>query len=204
MTKDFFTPIGRQFLGVPFAKPPVDVYRWRPPQQLDSWNGTRDAKDYGNNCWQSDTTFTPLSKMSEDCLYLDLYLPLEKDIKGPLPVMIFFYGGSWEWGAASWPPYSGKGTIENGAQVIFINANYRLGPLGFFGTPYMKSISPHGSVANYGLQDQRMAMRWIQENIAAFGGDPKRVTIWGESAGAGSVSNHLVMKRSWGDRKSVV
>jgi carboxylesterase type B len=187
----------RYFYGVPFAQPPVGALRWEPPVQEAQWSGVRDARNYAPSCVQPPNAFTELSKVSEDCLYLNFWLPSERKNPRPpsgYPVMLFFYGGSWTTGSAMFPLYSGKHLTEDG--VIAIAANYRLNVFGFLGSDRLRASD--NSTGNFGIQDQRLAMQWVQRNAAALGADPTRVMIFGESAGAGSVSNHLVRKRSWG------
>eukprot|EP01090_Pellita_catalonica_P003048 TRINITY_DN12678_c0_g1_i1.p1 TRINITY_DN12678_c0_g1~~TRINITY_DN12678_c0_g1_i1.p1 ORF type:complete len:361 (+),score=48.74 TRINITY_DN12678_c0_g1_i1:75-1085(+) len=123
---------------------------------------------------------------------------MTKRITTPLPVMVFFYGGSWTTGAASFPLYDGKYIIRDHKDVVIVTLNYRLGALGFMASEALARESKDGATGNYGLLDQRLALQWIQDNIAAFGGNPNKVLIYGESAGAGSVACHLVMPDSWG------
>ena len=189
----------RHFLGVPFAAPPVGDLRWRPPQPEAAWEGPRNAAVPGNSCMQSFSAFTIGSAISEDCLYLNVFAP-PANASHAVPVMVFFYGGSWESGSASCPLYYSENLVANGlaegAGVVVVTVNYRLSTFGFLGGEAMRDPSDN-STGNWGLQDQRRALRWVQRNIASFGGDPRRVTIFGESAGAGSVSAHLTSKQSW-------
>lgn len=184
------------FLGVPFAAPPVGALRWVAPQPVTPWTDVLDATWVRNSCVQPHDAFTLFTEESEDCLYLNVFAPVNSSVPGPLPIMLFFYGGSWEEGSASFIVYNPSVVINLVKDVIIITTNYRLGAFGFLGSDSLRAAD--GSVGNYGLQDQRAAMEWIQRNGAAFGGDVKRVTIFGESAGAGSVTNHLVSPRSQG------
>jgi para-nitrobenzyl esterase len=185
----------RIFKGVPFAAPPVGPLRWRSPQPPAKWSGTRSAKSFAPDClqWRNQSSMALVT--SEDCLYLNLWVPAKASSK-PLPVMMFFFGGSWAWGGTQFTVYDGGRILEKADDVIICTVNYRLGALGFIASAALSAES--GTSGNYGLLDQQAAMRFVQGNIAAFGGDPARLTIWGESAGAGSVSTHMVMPSSWG------
>ena len=189
----------RWFTGIPFAKSPVGDLRWSAPEPPDSWKGVRDAAKFGDSCMQSNSAELLGSGMSEDCLFLNVYAPSSNTStgsEGKLPVMLFFYGGSWSSGTASCPIYYGEKLVYNSDDaVILVTANYRLNGFGFLGADAMRDSD--GSTGNWGLLDQRQAMRWVRSHIAAFGGDPERVTIFGESAGAGSVACHLASKRSF-------
>ncbi|KAF0321083.1 carboxylesterase [Colletotrichum asianum] len=175
------------FLGVPFAQPPVGQLRYRWPQSLNtSFDEVRGATQQGYSCMQYRGTFN----MSEDCLTLNVVRPAGKPEK-PLPVLVWIYGGGLYTGSIADPQYNLSGIVkvsqEMGEPIISVAMNYRLNMYGFLQTP---ALLAEGS-SNAGLLDQRLALRWIQENIAAFGGDPDRVTIWGESAGAQSIAYHL-------------
>lgn len=193
----FFNNKTNGYLGVPFAAPPVGDLRWKPPQPAAEWSGIRDGSKFGDACPQSGA-FSFGVKTSEDCLYLNVFTPASPKTAGPLPVMMFMYGGSWKYGAASFPLYWGEYDEEDVQDVIIVTINYRLSIFGYLASSSLRAEDPDHTTGNYGIQDQRLAMTWIQDNIAAFGGDTSRVTIMGESAGAGSVSNHLVMPRSKG------
>ncbi len=176
------------FKGVPFAAPPVGPLRWREPQPVTPWQGVRPATEFGPNPMQErlfgDMNFGT-SKMSEDCLYLNIWTPA-RTMNERLPVLIYFNGGGWMAGSGSEPRYAGQAMARKG--VIAITANYREGIFGFFALPALSKESAwHGS-GNYGLMDQAAAIQWVKDNITAFGGDPSQITIAGESAGSFSIS----------------
>eukprot|EP00049_Salpingoeca_infusionum_P011926 m.210889 g.210889 ORF g.210889 m.210889 type:complete len:549 (-) comp15054_c0_seq7:267-1913(-) len=183
------------FLGIPFAQPPLGKLRWREPQPLEPWQGVRDALLYGPDCYSSKGDYIYLGNKSEDCLYLNVYRPAETVQGVKLPVMVWLFGGSWEYGGSSFFVYDGAAMADIG-QAIVVTTNYRLGAIGFSGSAALKGESPVGTTGNYGLQDQRMALEWVQANIEAFGGDKDNVLLFGESAGAGSVTNHVVLPHS--------
>jgi len=173
--------------GVPFAAPPVGDLRWRPPVHVAPWIGTRKADAFAPACMQVGVSMpgeTP-PKVSEDCLYLNIWTPAKTEHEH-LPVIVWIHGGGYINGSASMPLYWGDQLAHKG--VIVVTIAYRLGPLGFLAHPELTRESPHHSSGNYGLLDQIAALEWIQRNIAAFGGDPKNVTIAGQSSGAISVS----------------
>ena len=175
------------YRGVPFAVAPVGDLRWRPPQPPASWAGVRHADAFAPACMQVGVSMageTPPAT-SEDCLYLNIWTPARRP-GARLPVMVWFPGGGWTNGSASMPLYWGDALARRG--VIVVTAAYRLGPLGFLAHPELTRESPHGSSGNYGLMDQVAALQWVRRNIRAFGGDPQRVTIFGQSAGGYSVS----------------
>eukprot|EP00756_Hemistasia_phaeocysticola_P005774 Hpha_TRINITY_DN13493_c0_g1::TRINITY_DN13493_c0_g1_i1::g.131171::m.131171/K01049/ACHE; acetylcholinesterase len=193
------TALGVQrYLGVPFAQPPVGPLRWEAPQPVADWEGVREAAEYSKSCAQEPNVFDDFSGVSEDCLYLNLWMP---DKPAPpagekYAAMIFFYGGSWTSGSAMFPLYTGEAlTLGNNATVV-VTVNYRLAALGFLGSDFLRASD--GSAGNWGLQDQRMAMRWVHANAEHLNVDTSRIMIFGESAGAGSVSSHLVSHRSRG------
>jgi para-nitrobenzyl esterase len=181
----------RVFKGVPFAAPPVGELRWQEPQPVKDWQGARKADQFGPRCMQrpifTDMVFRS-NGMSEDCLYLNIWTPA-KSAKDKLPVLVYFYGGGFNAGDGSEPRYEGASMARRG--VVTLTVNYRLGVFGFFAHPELTRSSPHRASGNQGLLDQTAALRWVQRNIAAFGGDPKRVTIAGESAGSVSVSAQM-------------
>jgi carboxylesterase type B len=192
------------FKGLPFAAPPVGANRWRAPQPVAAWSSVRVAEAFGDACVQSKNAMTELFPVaiSEDCLYLNVYRPAGANASSSLPVMLFFHGGSYVLGAASFLPYEATERIGTAPEkVIIVTANYRLQALGYLGGELLRSElypgSPEKTTGNWGFLDQREAMRWVHRNIARFGGDPRAVTIFGESAGAGSVSAHLVSEGSW-------
>jgi para-nitrobenzyl esterase len=170
------------FKGIPYAAPPVGNLRWTPPQPFGRWNGLLDASSFGNQCTQGGTG-------SEDCLFLNIYVPnFKKNANkhhGAMPVMFWIHGGGLTAGAGS--DYDPTPLVEQG--VIVVTINYRLGYLGFFAQTALDSEGH--DAGNYGLMDQQFAMEWVQNNIAAFGGDPSNVTIFGESAGGHSVYANL-------------
>lgn len=172
------------FKGIPFAAPPVGALRWKAPQTVKAWSGVKQADAFGPACVQASSPYTQVSSMSEDCLYLNVWTPA-KAASDRLPVMVWIYGGAFTGGAASMGAYDG--TRLAGKGVVLVSLNYRLGPFGFLAHPALTKESGKGS-GNYGLQDQIAALRWVKDNITRFGGDPSRVTIFGESAGGISVS----------------
>jgi para-nitrobenzyl esterase len=175
------------YKGVPFAAPPLGDLRWRPPVHVAPWNGTRKADAFAPACMQVGVSMpgeTPPA-VSEDCLYLNIWTPA-KNAHQHLPVIVWIYGGGYVNGSASMPLYWGDQLAQKG--VIVVTIAYRLGMLGFLAHPELTRESPHQSSGNYGLMDQIAALEWVQRNIAAFGGDPKNVTIAGQSSGAISVS----------------
>lgn len=186
------------FKGVPFAAPPVGALRWKDPQPLPAWNGVRSAAEFGPRPMQlpvfGDMNFRS-SGMSEDCLYLNIWTP-DPSPDAQLPVMIYFYGGGFMAGDGSEPRYDGEQMARQG--IVALTANYRLNLFGYFSHPELSAESPHNSSGNYGYLDQNAALRWVRDNIAAFGGDPNRVTIVGESAGSISVNAQLVSPLSTG------
>lgn len=180
------------FKGVPFAAPPVGENRWRAPQPLQPWQGVRSAKKFGDDPMQGnpfgDMGFDA-EKKSEDCLYLNVWTP-SKTMTDRLPVVIYFNGGGLIAGSGSEPRYSGRQMARHG--IVAVTANYREGIFGFFSHPQLSKETSYKGSGNYGFMDQAAAIKWVYENIAAFGGDPKQITIVGESAGSMSVSALLV------------
>ena len=176
------------FKGVPFAAPPVGNLRWKAPQPAAHWEGVRMAKEYGPNPMQEnlfgDMNFGT-KKNSEDCLYLNIWTPA-KTMKEKLPVLIYFNGGGLMAGSGSEPRYAGDAMARKG--IISITANYREGIFGFFAHPQLSKETSYKGSGNYGFMDQVAAIQWVKDNIEAFGGDPDRITIVGESAGSMSVS----------------
>ena len=178
----------RAFKGIPFAEPPVGELRWRPPQPVRNWQDVRQAEKFGPRCMQrrvfSDMVFRS-DGMSEDCLYLNVWTPAKTDSES-LPVLVYFYGGGFVGGDGSEPRYDGEAMARKG--IVALTVNYRLTVFGFFAHPELTKESARHASGNQGLLDQAAALRWVQQNIAAFGGDPKKVTVAGESAGSISVS----------------
>jgi para-nitrobenzyl esterase len=178
----------RSFKGIPFAAPPVGELRWRAPQPVKPWEGERSADQFGPRCVQTARlgNIDPLNpRMSEDCLYLNVWTPA-KSAGERLPVMVWIYGGSFNVGAGSEPWYNGANLAKKG--VIVVTLNYRVDVFGFLAHPELTAESEHHASGDYGLMDQAAALGWVKRNIAAFGGDPGRVTVFGESAGSLSVS----------------
>ena len=173
------------FKGVPFAAPPVGDLRWRAPQPV-TWTGVRTATALAPPCMQPRSFLVPKEgpPPSEDCLYLNIWAPAKKPAQ-PLPVMVWIHGGAFTSGAATASMFDGTAFAHRG--VILVSIAYRLGPFGFLAHPELSRESGHGS-GDYGLQDQIAALHWVKTNIASFGGDVSRVTVFGQSAGAGSVS----------------
>ena len=175
------------YKGIPFAAPPVGQFRWREPQPVKPWSGVQMADKFAPACMQSGVSMpgeTP-PKVSEDCLYLNVWTP-SKHAGERLPVMVWIYGGGFTSGSASMPLYWGDRLSRKG--VIVVTFGYRVGPFGFLTHPELTRESPRHSSGNYGFMDQIAALKWVQRNIESFGGDPRRVTIAGQSAGATSVS----------------
>ncbi|NOT30622.1 MAG: carboxylesterase family protein [Planctomycetes bacterium] len=177
----------RGYRGIPYAAAPIGELRWRPPQPMQPWEGVRPATEFGKVCPQSPLiaylSGEALPETSEDCLFLNVLTCAVGD-EERLPVLVWIHGGGFVGG---WNQATCDGTALAERGVVFVSFNYRLGPLGFFAHPLLSKESPEGVSGNYGLLDQLAVLRWVQRNIAAFGGDPDRVTIQGESAGATSV-----------------
>ncbi|EDQ91458.1 uncharacterized protein MONBRDRAFT_31457 [Monosiga brevicollis MX1] len=182
------------FLGVPFAQPPIGDLRWRAPQPVTPWTAPRSAKAFAPDCAQRPNGFAPSS--SEDCLYLQVWTPAVQPAE-PLPVMIWYYGGAFVNGSTSYAMYDGA-RLAAEKNVVVVSVNYRVGVFGFLGHEVLRSRNADSSVGNYGLQDQLFGLQWVHDNIAAFGGDPAQVTIWGESAGAASVALLLLQPSAKG------
>lgn len=180
------------FKGIPFAAPPVGDLRWRPPIPPAAWTGVREAAQFGASCMQHvHGTFGPWTpaflvqnKVSEDCLYLNVWTP-RVSARAKLPVIVFIPGGGFVEGSGEVPVYNGAHLASTG--LVIVTINYRLGALGFLAYPGLTAESPHHSSGDYGILDQIAALKWVKNNIRAFGGNPKNVTIWGQSAGAFSV-----------------
>lgn len=173
--------------GIPFAAPPVGPLRWRAPQPVEPWQGVRIADRFSAASWQNSESCQQIGggdpgQFSEDCLYLNVWSPAERE--KTLPVMVWLHGGGFTIGSGGLPPYDGKALAARG--VVLVTLNYRLGHLGFFAHPALEAEEGE-RVYNFGLLDQIAALHWVQENIAAFGGDAENVTLFGESAGARSV-----------------
>ena len=176
----------RVFRGIPYAAPPVGRLRWQPPQPPSPWQGVRDVKTFGTPCWQPRIEGFydrgPIER-SEDCLYLNVWT---RNREGDgMPVMVWIHGGGLQIGHGHLPMYDGGPLTERG--VVLVSINYRLGVLGFLAHPALTAESPHGASGNYGILDQIAALRWVRDNVHAFGGSPGNVTVFGESAGSWSV-----------------
>ena len=184
-------PDVRVYRGIPFAAPPVGDLRWKAPQPPSSWPGVRQAAEFSNACWQ--TPYPPsasiyqskLPPLSEDCLYLNIWTAA-KSAKDRLPVMVWIHGGGFTRGSGTTSAYDGGILARKG--VVVVTINYRLGILGFFSHPALTAESNHHASGNYALLDQIAALQWVKKNIAAFGGNPDCVTIFGESAGSWAVN----------------
>jgi para-nitrobenzyl esterase len=179
------------YRGIPFAVPPVGDLRWKAPQPPAAWQGVRQASEFSNACWQTQYPTAAaiyqakLPPLSEDCLYLNIWTPA-KTAKDRVPVMVWIHGGGFTRGFAGTHSYDGEVLARKGAVIVTIN--YRLGVFGFFAHPALSAESGHHASGNYALLDQIAALQWVQKNISAFGGDPGRVTIFGESAGSWAVN----------------
>ena len=176
------------FSGIPYAAPPVGELRWRPPQPTQPWRGVRAAKQLGRNCMQHrpyDDIDPFTAGVSEDCLYLNVWTNSLDTRASRRPVLVWIHGGGFWAGFGGEERHNGAPLAKKGAVVVTLN--YRLGPFGFLAHPALAAESPHHAAGNYGLLDQISALQWVQRNIARFGGDPSRVTIFGESAGGFSV-----------------
>jgi para-nitrobenzyl esterase len=188
----------RAFRGIPFAAPPVGPLRWKAPQPARSWTGVREAKAFGPRCMQarpySDMVFRS-NGVSEDCLYLNVWTPA-KSARERLPVLVYFYGGGFIAGDGSEPRYDGEAMAAKG--IVVVTMSYRLGVFGFFSHPELSAEAPHKGSGNQGLLDQTAALKWVKRNITAFGGDARRVTIAGESAGSYSVSAQMASPQARG------
>ncbi|HEX7369664.1 MAG TPA: carboxylesterase family protein [Rhodanobacteraceae bacterium] len=200
-----------EFKGIPYAAPPVGALRWKPPQPVVAWQGTRKADHFGPRCMQlplfGDMVFRS-DGMSEDCLYLNVWAPAGGTNKR-LPVLVYFYGGGFMAGDGSELRYDGASLAQHG--IVTVTVNYRLGVFGFLALPALAGESPQHATGNYGLLDQVAALRWVHRNITAFGGNPDAVTIGGESAGSMSVSALMasplskgLMQRAIGESGSIL
>ncbi len=180
----------RVFRGIPYAAPPVGKLRWRAPQPVAPWDGVLKADQFGAMCMQSafrgpNPAANP-PKISEDCLFLNVWTAATSASERR-PVMVWIHPGGYQTGSGSAPGYDGEALARKG--VVLVTINYRLGVFGFFSHPELSKESENHASGNYGLMDQVAALQWVQKNIAGFGGDPKRVTVFGDSAGSSSISN---------------
>jgi len=187
----------RAFRGVPFAAAPERENRWRPPQPVRNWQGVRMADRFADQCMQArvfgDMMFRNAG-ISEDCLYLNVWSPANARPNAGLPVLVYYYGGGFVAGDGSEPRYDGESMAKRG--IVVVTMSYRLGVFGFFSHPELTAESPNHASGNYALMDQRAALQWVKANIAQFGGDPRRVTIAGESAGSYAVSAQMASPQS--------
>jgi para-nitrobenzyl esterase len=177
------------FRGIPYAAPPVGSLRWRPPQPARRWTGVRPARQLGHNCMQGQpySDIDPyVAGVSEDCLYLNVWTQ-SLGTAAHRPVLVWIHGGGFFAGFGGEERHNGARLAQKGAVVVTLN--YRLGPFGFLAHPALAAESPQHSAGNYGLLDQIAALQWVRRNVAQFGGDPSRVTIFGESAGGMSVGS---------------
>jgi len=170
------------YKGIPFAAPPVGDLRWKAPQPAAKWEGIRQVNKFAPGPMQGGN---PPSGKSEDCLYLNIWTPA-KSASDKIPVLVWIYGGGFNGGSTSETNYSGEKLAKKG--VVLVSIAYRVGQLGFLAHPELSAESPNHVSGNYGLLDMIAGLKWIQKNIAAFGGDPNKVTIFGESAGGIAVS----------------
>jgi para-nitrobenzyl esterase len=187
----------RVFKGIPYAAPPVGALRWKAPQPPAPWTGVRKADTFGAQCHQppifGDIVFD--RPASEDCLFLNVWTPA-KAASAKLPVMVWIHGGGYQAGASHEPRHDGTALARKG--VVLVTVNYRLGVFGFFAHPALSKEDPKGSSGTYGLMDMTAALRWVRDNVAAFGGDPGNVTIFGESAGSFAVSTLMAAQSARG------
>lgn len=207
------------YKGIPFAAPPVGELRWRPPQRLVPWTGVRQAAEYGADCMQGrfgppPAAGAPAARVpSEDCLFVNVWSPASASRGAKLPVMVWIYGGGFVGGSSASPNTAGTQFAKQG--VVLVAANYRLGRFGFFAFPALSREHPEETKGNYAYMDQIAALQWVKRNIAAFGGDPNNVTIFGFSAGGVSVHSllaspmarglfHKAIVESGGSRDSVL
>jgi para-nitrobenzyl esterase len=179
------------FEGIPFAAAPVGDLRWSPPEAVVAWEGVRDATAAGSICVQAGGQDVA---QSEDCLFLNVWAP--REAAEPLPVLFWIHGGGFTGGSGSTSLYDGTPLAADGAVVVTIN--YRLNVFGFLAHPALSAESPHDASGNYGLMDMVAGLEWVRDNIASFGGDPGRVTIFGESAGAGAVMSVMLVPQAGG------
>jgi para-nitrobenzyl esterase len=186
----------RSWLGIPYAAPPIGANRFRAPQPPAKWSTPRDAKTFGAACPQVNTMTGSYRAGEEDCLTLNVWSPDPAPAQ-PLPVMVWIHGGAFLLGSSAQDLYNGA-ALARQQRVVVVSMNYRLGPLGYLAHSALGKEDPANGTGNYGLLDQRAALRWVRTNIRAFGGDDKNITVFGESAGGMSVASHLVSPGSAG------
>ncbi len=191
----------RVFRGIPYAKPPVGMLRWHEPQPAEPWKGVRKADEFGAICTQisrapaNAPAIPNRMEMSENCLVLNVWTAAQSASDGR-PVMVWIHPGGYQTGSGSTPGFDGEALAKKG--VVLVTINYRLGVLGFFSHPELTKESEHHASGNYALMDQVAALRWVRKNIAGFGGDPNRVTIFGDSAGSSSIANLMASPQAKG------
>src|ERR1700744_36065 len=186
LTGESFSASGSVFKGIPYAAAPVGAKRWQSPRPVAAWRGGRMATAYGPACEQPAQGWNDsvVASMSEDCLYLNVWTPAVKP-KRRFPVMVWIHGGAFIGGAGTDPIFAGEEMVKAG--VILVTLNYRLGIFGFYAHPDLTRQSVHHSSGNFALEDQMAALQWVRDNIGAFGGDTKKITVFGQSAGGRSV-----------------
>lgn len=184
-----------KFLGIPYAAPPVGEFRWKETQPVEPWEGERECDHFGPSCPQPKIVIFKVGETSEDCLYLNVWTPASSPDE-KLPVMVWFHGGSFFAGSGSQSMYDGMNLAGKG--VVLVTVNFRLGMLGYMCHPQLSEESELGVSGNYGMLDQIAALKWVNENIENFGGDPGSVTVFGESSGAISILNLMVSPESEG------
>jgi para-nitrobenzyl esterase len=181
----------QKYFGIPFAKPPVGELRWKAPQPLDNWKGVKETKKFGPRPMQK-IIFGDMGSrsngLSEDCLYLNVWTPAKRNTKG-LPVLLYYFGGGNSAGDGSEPRYDGEAMARKG--IVVVTCNYRLNIFGFLAHPELSAEAPYKASGNYGMLDQSAALKWVRKNIEAFGGDPTKITLAGESAGSVAVSMQM-------------
>lgn len=181
----------QRYFGIPFAQPPIGDLRWKAPQPVKNWEGIKETKEFGPRPMQTMVFGDMKSRsngVSEDCLYLNVWTPANRNTKD-LPVLVYFFGGGNVAGDASEPRYDGESMAKEG--IVVVTTNYRLNIFGFFAHPELSAEASYKASGNYGLLDQNAALKWVSKNIAAFGGNPKKVTIAGESAGSIGTSQQM-------------
>lgn len=185
----------KRFYGIPYAAAPVGDLRWKPPQPANPWAGVRDSTAFGDYCIQPQEYPEQRGGMSENCLNLNVWTPAKRKDER-LSVIVWIHGGGFAYGSGSHPSYDGEALASRG--VVVVTLNYRLGLLGFMAHPQLTAESPNKASGNYGLMDQTAALKWVQRNIAAFGGDPANVTVMGQSAGAHAISTLMTVDMAQG------